>query len=70
MRKVRAQEALLFELFGIEQKDADGNKVDHTISTAEINNSTGVVLTNVSSNQYAIGYASLGSVNDTVKVVR
>jgi ABC-type phosphate transport system, periplasmic component len=58
------------ELFGVEQKDADGNKLDKTISTAEINNSTGVVLTNVSSNQYAIGYASLGSVNDTVKVLK
>ncbi len=58
------------ELFGIEKKDADGKKVDYTISTAEINNSTGVVLTNVSTNEYAIGYASLGAVNDSVKVLK
>lgn len=58
------------ELFGIEEKDADGNKVDKTIATAAISNSTGVVLTNVSSDKNAIGYVSLGSLNDTVKALK
>jgi len=57
------------ELFGIEQKDADGNKIDHTVVTADINDSTGIMLTNVSSNKYAIGYVSLGALNDTVKAL-
>ena len=58
------------ELFKIEQKDANGKKVDHTISTADINSSTGVVLTTVAQNKYAIGYVSLGSLNDTVKALQ
>jgi len=58
------------ELFGIEQKDADGNKVDYTIDTADIDNSTGVVLTNVASDVNAIGYISLGALNDTVKALK
>ena len=57
------------ELFKIEKKDANGKKVDHTISTADINSSTGVVLTSVAQNKYAIGYISLGSLNDTVKAL-
>ncbi|PKM62647.1 MAG: phosphate ABC transporter substrate-binding protein [Firmicutes bacterium HGW-Firmicutes-21] len=58
------------ELFGVEQKDDAGNKIDKTIKTASINNSTGIVLTNVAGDQYAIGYISLGSLNDTVKAVK
>ena len=58
------------ELFGIETKDSSGNKVDNTISTADINASTGIVLTNVASNQAAIGYVSLGALNDTVKALQ
>lgn len=57
------------ELLGIEQKDADGNKVDMTIDTAEITNSTSVMMTTVAGNEYAIGYISLGSLNDSVKAV-
>ena len=57
------------ELLGIEQKDADGNKVDMTIDTAEITNSTSVMMTTVAGNEYAIGYISLGSLNDDVKAV-
>ncbi|HWP80006.1 MAG TPA: substrate-binding domain-containing protein [Candidatus Acidoferrum sp.] len=57
------------ELFGIEQKDAAGNKVDMTIDTAEINSSTSVVITTVAGDPNAIGYISLGSLNDTVKAV-
>lgn len=58
------------ELFGIEQKDADGNKVDHTIATASQTNSTGVMLTTVSQNPSAIGYISLGALNKDVKAVK
>lgn len=57
------------ELFGIEQKNADGQKVDMTTIEAEITNSTSVMLTNISGNPYAIGYVSLGSMNDTVKAL-
>ena len=46
------------ELFGIEQKDADGNKVDNTIDSAEITNSTSVMMTTVAGNKNAIGYVS------------
>ena len=58
------------ELFGIEEEDADGNKVDKTVNTADINDSTGIVLTNVAGSTYAIGYISLGALNDTVKAVQ
>jgi len=57
------------ELFGIEQKNENGEKVDHTIATADFTSSTGVMLANVSQNQHAIGYVSLGSLNDTVKAL-
>ncbi|MDD2958486.1 MAG: substrate-binding domain-containing protein [Lachnospiraceae bacterium] len=58
------------ELFGIEQKDADGNKVDNTTEEASITNSTSVMMTSVANDEYAIGYISLGSLNDTVKAVK
>ena len=58
------------ELFGVEQKDADGKKVDYTTLDAEIVNSTSVVLQTVSGNDAAIGYISLGSLNDTVKALQ
>lgn len=58
------------ELFGVEEKDTDGNKVDKTTKGAEIASKTDVVLTSVASNPYAIGYVSLGSLNDTVKALK
>nr|WP_294681231.1 substrate-binding domain-containing protein [uncultured Anaerotignum sp.] len=57
------------ELFGIEEKNDAGEKVDHTTDTAEITNSTAVMMTTVAGNENAIGYVSLGSLNDTVKAV-
>lgn len=57
------------ELFGIEQKDASGNKVDTTTEEAIIANKTDVMLTNVSGDKYAVGYVSLGSLNDNVKAL-
>ena len=56
------------ELFGIEEKK-DGEKVDMTTDDAQITNSTSVMLTSVASDEYAIGYVSLGSLDDTVKAV-
>jgi phosphate transport system substrate-binding protein len=58
------------ELMGIEQKDASGKKVDHTTENADITNSTSVMMTAVAGNPQAIGYASLGSMNDTVKALK
>lgn len=57
------------ELFGIEEKDESGEKVDYTTEEANITNSTDVMMTTVSGDEYAIGYISLGSLNDTVKAV-
>lgn len=57
------------ELFGIEEEDDQGNKVDNTTAEANIVNSTEVMMTTVAGNQYAIGYASLGSINDTIKAL-
>ncbi|KAB1438706.1 MAG: substrate-binding domain-containing protein [Candidatus Galacturonibacter soehngenii] len=58
------------ELFGVEEKDADGNKEDMTTEEATISNSTSVVMTTVAGDDYAIGYISLGSLNDTVKALK
>lgn len=58
------------ELFGVEEKDADGNKIDNTTLEANITNSTSVMMTSVAGDPYAIGYVSLGSLNDSVKAVK
>lgn len=58
------------ELFGVEQKNDAGEKVDMTTEDAEITNSTSVMMTTVAGNEEAIGYISLGSLNDTVKAVK
>ena len=57
------------ELFGIEQKDENGTKVDYTTDDCDVTNSTSVMLTTVEGNDNAIGYISLGSLNDTVKAL-
>lgn len=58
------------ELFGIEEKDDSGKKVDKTTSSAAITNSTAVMKTTVANDADAIGYISLGSLDDTVKAVK
>ena len=58
------------ELFGIEEKDADGNKVDMTTEDAKITNSTSVMMTTVAGDVKSLGYISLGSLNDTVTAVK
>ncbi len=56
------------ELFGIEEKNDAGEKVDMTTEMAEITNSTAVMMTTVAGNPNAIGYISLGSLDDSVSV--
>ena len=53
------------ELTGVEDDNGDNTTVD-----AEIANKTDVVLTSVAGNESAIGYVSLGSLNDTVKAIQ
>ena len=57
------------ELVGIQEKDADGNKVDYTTDEAVIVSKTGVVIQGVASDMYAIGYISLGSLDSTIKAL-
>lgn len=57
------------ELFGVEQKNDAGEKVDYTTLSAIITKDTSVMMTTVSGDMYAMGYISLGSLNDTVKAI-
>ncbi|WP_086268822.1 substrate-binding domain-containing protein [Campylobacter sp. P0103] len=45
-------------------------KIDATSKKAEVTNSTGVMITTVANSKNAIGYISLGSLNDSVKAVK
>ena len=56
------------ELTGVEQKMND-KKVDMTTEDAQITNNTAVMLTTVAGDSDAIGYVSLGSMNESVKAV-
>lgn len=58
------------ELFGVEEKDANGEKIDNTTEDATITNNTSVMMTGVAGDDYAIGYVSLGSLNYTVKALK
>ena len=58
------------ELFGIEQKNEAGEKIDRTTEKAVITDSTSVMMTTVAGDPYAIGYVSLGSLQDSVKALR
>lgn len=57
------------ELTDVLVKDGD-NKTDNTTTSAVTINSTEAVITNVKDNEAAIGYISLGSLNDTVKALK
>lgn len=57
------------ELTGVEEKNDAGEKVDMTTEAAAIQSSTNGVMTAVANDETAIGYISLGSLNDTVKAV-
>ena len=58
------------ELLGIEEKDANGEKMDMTTEDAKITNSTSVMMTTVEGDVNAIGYISLGSLNESVTAVK
>lgn len=58
------------DLFGVKEKNKDGKKVDMTVSTADIFQSTGVVMSSVKSSKYAIAYVSLGSLNSDIKALK
>lgn len=57
------------ELVGLEE-EVDGAKEDMTTQEAIVQNSTNGVMQTVSQDTEAIGYISLGSLNDTVKAVK
>lgn len=57
------------ELTGV-QEEKDGTKTDNTLSSAIVQSSTQAVLTGVAGDPTAIGYISLGSLNDTVKAAK
>jgi phosphate transport system substrate-binding protein len=54
------------ELFNL----TDGNNTDNTAESAEITNNTAVMMSSVAGDKNAIGYISLGSLNNTVKALR
>ena len=58
------------ELVGLEEENADGEKEDKTTVEANVQNSTNAVMTTVAQDPGAIGYISLGSLNDTVKAIK
>jgi phosphate transport system substrate-binding protein len=58
------------EIVGVLEKDSDGNETDKTYEEAIIQNGTDAVMTTVSGDKNAIGYISLGSLNDTVKALK
>ena len=57
------------ELFGIEVKNEDGTKKDMTTKEAITADKTDIMMTNIANDPYAIGYISLGSLNETIKVL-
>ena len=57
------------ELTGVQVKQANGKKVDRTSPSTMVASSTAVALTTVAGDPAALGYLSLGSINDSVKVL-
>lgn len=58
------------ELTGVLTEDEAGNETDNTTVEASVIDGTQAVMTSVAGNDYAIGYISLGSLNETVKAVK
>jgi len=58
------------ELFGIEEKGEDGSKKDRTTKESPIADKTDIMLANVETDRYAIGYVSMGSLNEKIKAVK
>jgi phosphate transport system substrate-binding protein len=57
------------ELFGIELKDGEGHKTDRTTDEADVATQTSAMLETVAGDDYAIGYVSMGSINEKIKVL-
>lgn len=55
------------ELTGVLDKDSEGNKIDKTTEEAIIQMKTDAVLSSIAGDEAAVGYLSLGSLNDKVK---
>lgn len=53
------------ELIGVAEND-----VDRTVVTAEITNSTSVMMSTIAGNENAIGYISMGALNESVKALK
>lgn len=51
------------------QRTVNGHKVTAISPTAQVGNGNGMIKTIVANNQYAIGYISLGSVDDSLRAV-
>ncbi|MDY6065868.1 MAG: substrate-binding domain-containing protein [Finegoldia sp.] len=58
------------EITGVLEKDANGNENDKTVASAAVQNSTNGVMMTVGQDPNAIGYISLGSLNDSVKALK
>ena len=58
------------ELFGLEEKQDDGTKKDMISKDIGVENNTNTILSTVQNDVYAIGYVSMGSLNDSVKAVQ
>ncbi|CDZ75228.1 ABC-type phosphate transport system periplasmic component-like protein [Peptoniphilus sp. ING2-D1G] len=58
------------EITGIVAKNEAGEEVDNTSTEAVVQNSTNAVMTTVANDPQAIGYISLGSLDETVKAVK
>ena len=56
------------DIFDVKQEA--GKKIDATSKKAEVTNSTGVMITTVANSKNAIGYISLGSLNESVKALK
>ena len=57
------------ELFGVEERGADGSRRDKTVKSAIIASKTDVMMVNIANDPHAIGYISMGSMNDTIKAL-
>ena len=58
------------ELFGLEEKQDDGSKKDLISKDIGVESNTNTILTTVQNDAYAIGYVSMGSLNDNVKALK
>lgn len=57
------------ELFELEEKQEDGGKKDLISKEASVESNTNTILSTVQNDVYAIGYVSMGSLNDDIKAL-